>query len=105
MSMVAKCSSTGHVFPYMHTGDFACQCGQVFYPQKGSVEAAELAAKVKASEETDPVNHPTHYKANGIEVIDVIEGFKLNFRLANVVKYVLRCNNKLNRLQDLRKAK
>ena len=54
----------------------------------------------------DPVNNPAHYKSGGIEVIDVIEAFGLdsNFRLANVIKYVLRAGRKGDALQDLEKA-
>jgi hypothetical protein len=53
---------------------------------------------------TDLINHPPHYKADGIEVIDVIEAFDLNYRLGNVVKYVLRHNYKGSPENDLRKA-
>jgi hypothetical protein len=56
------------------------------------------------SETIDMVNHPLHYTVNGIEVINVIENYKLNYRLGNVVKYVLRSDLKGNRLQDLKKA-
>lgn len=55
----------------------------------------------------DLVNHPPHYQANGIEVIDVIEGFDLNFRLGNTTKYILRAGRKgnaRNRIEDLKKA-
>jgi hypothetical protein len=52
----------------------------------------------------DPVHNPSHYKSGGIEVIDVIEAFDLNFRLANVIKYVLRAGRKGDMLQDLEKA-
>lgn len=52
----------------------------------------------------DPVHNPSHYKSGGIEVIDVIEAFNLNFRLANVVKYVLRAGRKGDALEDLEKA-
>ncbi|HUW96995.1 MAG TPA: DUF3310 domain-containing protein [Anaerolineae bacterium] len=53
----------------------------------------------------DPVNRPGHYHKNGIEVIDVIETYaKSDFRLANVLKYVCRCEYKDNKLQDLKKA-
>jgi len=52
----------------------------------------------------DMVNHPPHYTVNGIEVIDVIENYKLNYKLGNVVKYILRADLKGNRLQDLKKA-
>ena len=53
----------------------------------------------------DLVNHPPHYKAGGIEVIDFIEAKDLNFRLANVVKYVSRAGKKdSDPVQDLEKA-
>jgi len=52
----------------------------------------------------DPVNNPSHYTSGGIKVIDVIEAFDLNFRLANVIKYVLRAGRKGDKLQDLEKA-
>lgn len=52
------------------------------------------------------VNHPVHYQSkNGIEAIDVIEAFDLDFCLGNVVKYVLRCGKKDNEIQELEKAK
>lgn len=64
---------------------------------------------------SDPVNHPAHYKgANGLEAIEVIEGFGLGFRIGNAVKYLLRAGRKggtgdpISSLQaeneDLRKA-
>ena len=52
----------------------------------------------------DPVNHPAHYKAGGIETIDFIEAKKLNYNLGNVVKYITRSDLKGNRKQDLEKA-
>ena len=52
----------------------------------------------------DMVNHPPHYTVNGIEVIDVIEGYGLCYLLGNVIKYVLRSNRKGNKKQDLQKA-
>lgn len=54
----------------------------------------------------DVVNHPPHYKSDsGIESIDVIEAFELNFRLGNTIKYVLRHAKKGNPLEDLKKAR
>jgi len=53
---------------------------------------------------SDPVHNPSHYKSGGIEVIDVIEAFELNYRLGNVIKYVLRAGRKDDLLQDLEKA-
>jgi hypothetical protein len=52
----------------------------------------------------EAVNHPPHYQANGIEVIDVIENFDLNFNLGNTVKYVLRAGKKGSKKEDLEKA-
>lgn len=54
---------------------------------------------------SDPVNNPAHYQTkNGLETIDVIEAFELNFHLGNAVKYILRAGKKGNRTEDLRKA-
>ena len=41
----------------------------------------------------DEIN-PQHYKRGPVEVIDVIEGFDLNFHLGQVIKYVLRAGHK-----------
>ena len=54
--------------------------------------------------ESDPVNHPEHYKTGGIETIDFIEGKNLGYNLGNAVKYISRADHKGNRLQDLQKA-
>jgi hypothetical protein len=55
---------------------------------------------------TEAVNHPKHYggKDNPLEVINIINHYKLNFELGNVLKYVLRADKKGNRKQDLQKA-
>ncbi len=54
--------------------------------------------------EYDPIN-PQHYISAKVQVIDVIEGFDLGYRLGNVVKYVLRADKKWNPIEDLKKAK
>ena len=54
---------------------------------------------------TDNVNNPTHYNTGTIEVITVIEDWKLNFNLGNAIKYIGRCEHKENKKQDLEKAK
>ena len=51
------------------------------------------------------VNHPDHYQSDKMEVIDIIEAFKLNFHLGNVIKYITRADKKGNSLKDLEKAK
>jgi len=50
------------------------------------------------------INHPEHYQSNGIEVIDIIDSFNLNFNLGNSIKYILRADKKGNKKQDLEKA-
>ena len=52
----------------------------------------------------DQVDHPKHYCAGAIEVIDVIEDWNLGFCLGNTVKYIARAPHKGTELQDLRKA-
>lgn len=52
----------------------------------------------------DMVNHPAHYNVNGMEVIDIIEGFDLPYHLGNVIKYILRAGRKWDTVEDLKKA-
>jgi hypothetical protein len=53
----------------------------------------------------EKVNHPDHYNAGKIEVIDAIEDWGLDFIEGNVVKYITRAKHKGNTLGDLRKAR
>ena len=50
------------------------------------------------------VNHPSHYNV-GIETIDYIESWEMNFNIGNVIKYITRAGFKENQLEDLEKAK
>jgi hypothetical protein len=54
--------------------------------------------------EKEMVDHPAHYNKhpNGIECIDVVEGF--NFNLGCVIKYIWRAEFKGSRIEDLNKA-
>jgi len=52
----------------------------------------------------DVITKPQHYVHGGIETWDVIEAWRLNYNLGNVVKYISRANHKGNRLEDLKKA-
>jgi hypothetical protein len=54
--------------------------------------------------ESDPVNHPAHYKVGGIETIDFIEAKRFNYNMGNAVKYIARADYKGDRKQDLEKA-
>lgn len=58
---------------------------------------------VEPHEKLSLVNHPKHYQGNGIEVIDIIEAFDLNFIEGNIIKYLLRYKSK-NGLEDLKKS-
>lgn len=55
----------------------------------------------------DPINHPSHYTRGGIETIDVIEAWGLNFHLGNAVKYIARAGFKspTREIEDLKKAR
>ena len=50
------------------------------------------------------VTDPLHYRGKGMQAIDVIEAFELNFSLGNVIKYVLRAGKKHDKKEDLEKA-
>ena len=53
---------------------------------------------------SDPVNSPAHYTnhPSGIECVQVTE--HMNFNRGNAVKYIWRCGDKGNPVEDLRKA-
>ena len=78
----------------------------------GSVEVADNVAILPGyhtfgdgyDRPNDVVDHPHHYQGDGMESIDVIEAFDLDFCLGNTVKYVLRAGKKDDEIQDLRKA-
>jgi hypothetical protein len=52
---------------------------------------------------SDNVNHPSHYNAGSMEVIEAIDGLGLCFCGGNVLKYVARYKHK-NGIEDLKKA-
>lgn len=56
---------------------------------------------------TDNVNHPSHYTDGNIEVIDFIEDKNFNYHRGNVIKYVSRAGKKGpgKELEDLKKAR
>lgn len=56
-------------------------------------------------EKPNNIDHPPHYIANGIEVIDVIEAFGLSFHRGNAIKYLLRAGRKDEIADDLKKAR
>lgn len=42
----------------------------------------------------DVINEPSHYKTGRVDVIDFIEDYTNDFRLANVIKYIARAGKK-----------
>lgn len=64
------------------------------------INAAKIPTQV-----LDNINHPKHYTFGKLEVIAVIEDWRLNFNLGNVVKYIARAPHKEKYLEDLKKAK
>jgi hypothetical protein len=60
---------------------------------------------MKNDQMADMVNNPPHYQTeSGLQPIDVIEKFDLNFNLGNAIKYILRSGKKGSAQQDLQKA-
>ena len=55
-------------------------------------------------DDNDIVDYPKHYNTGKIQPIDVIESWQLDFRLANVVKYIARFKHKGSPEKDLEKA-
>jgi len=55
----------------------------------------------------EKIDHPKHYrKESGIEVIDAIYAWNLDFALGNAIKYIARCGLKGDNTseEDLKKA-
>lgn len=70
---------------------------------KGFANLVEI--KIMANnKEKEAVNNPAHYTAGKYEVIDVLEDWGLDFRLANTVKYIARGPHKGKHFEDLKKA-
>ena len=61
--------------------------------------------KEKEEDTVDVVNKPPHYTKHksGIECIQVTE--HMGFNLGNAVKYIWRCDLKMDAIEDLKKAK
>jgi hypothetical protein len=86
-----------------------CQlCGQGGYTTVSMLANHLIATHDPATAiedpDPDPISCPKHYTHGKIQPIDVIEDWKLGFRLGQVLKYVARCDHKGTALQDLKKA-
>jgi hypothetical protein len=61
--------------------------------------------RIKDVNNNDPVNNPKHYTnhPSGVECIQITE--HMGFNLGNAVKYIWRCDQKLDAIEDLKKAR
>lgn len=98
--------SCPHVGDHVHTRDggvakFVCGLGFA-----GCTNEDPAHAHVKFTPTPDDPVNPSHYKLGGIEVIDAIEAWRLNFNRGQVVKYVARAGHKdpAALITDLEKA-
>lgn len=73
-------------------------CGNYYPALSINIEPALLTSK-------ETINHPNHYNVGGIEAIDFIESWDLNFSLGNAIKYIARAPYKNDEIEDLKKAR
>ena len=67
---------------------------------------SRVAGAVIAPKANDEINHPSHYTAGSIEVIDFLDAWDFPFHLANAIKYICRAGRKDKNalVTDLKKA-
>lgn len=97
------CICFGGLWEWVDEAKWQCDRSHPVWQELRRMLAA-IKWRERRMEMTDNINHPPHYTAGTIEVIDAIEDWQLGFHLGNVVKYVARCAHKGNKLDDLRKA-
>ena len=78
-------------------------CGN-YYPAL-SITNESLVNTITSETPKETVNHPNHYNIGGIEAIDFIESWDLNFSLGNAIKYIARAPYKNDEIEDLKKAR
>jgi len=64
-----------------------------------------MLAQEQEDDKMSMVDHPKHYNIGKMEIIDIIDDWKLGFYEGNIVKYVMRAKHKGKQMQDLEKAK
>jgi len=91
------------IFPPINLLNYPKQYGDYMINEESNVKPVWKPKELPA----DPINNPSHYTHGGIEVLDYIEakGLDKDFHLANVIKYVSRAGYKINKLEDLKKAR
>lgn len=89
---------------FVITNSYQTQIGDRYILEDISTFTFSCDMLTLVKQETEAVNHPSHYN-QGIEAIDIIESWGLNFSLGNAIKYILRSPHKGKELEDLNKAK
>ena len=84
---------------YLVKGEALCSCSW-----DASTEEPKCLGCAKYRTQ-DPINHPSHYVHGKYELLDVLDDWKLDYYLGNVLKYICRHNHKGNPLEDLKKAR
>lgn len=74
-----------------------CKCGMSMLTENHNCSSYKKVSVLEA------INHPEHYN-QGIEAIDIIESWNLNFSLGNAIKYILRAPYKGSKKEDIKKA-
>ena len=107
--VIESCTSNG--FNYIYNviddrwGHYKVREGDVMATLKTKPQETEDIGKNAHQATKEMVNHPAHYGGdNPMEVIKIIDHYKLPFSLGNTIKYVLRSDSKGNKLEDLKKA-
>ena len=102
-----KCGAEGSAETWCTVTDslFAARCQTCKKQSSGESENEAIRLQFDVSEQTDPVEHPTHYikHPSGVECITVTEHF--NFNRGNAIQYVWRAGEKGIEIEDLKKAR
>ena len=107
--VIDSCVSNG--FNYIYNviggrgGHYKVREGDVIIVLKNHTQETEDIGDNVYQATKEMVNHPAHYGGdNPMEVIKIIDHYKLGFALGNCIKYTLRADKKGNKLEDLKKA-
>lgn len=78
---------------------------QRYHESRFKIVKEDLIKKTQTFDNAN-VNHPSHYTAGNIEVIDFIEDKKLGYHRGNAIKYICRAGlkDKNKEIEDLKKA-
>lgn len=83
-----------------------CECARCELFKRAKYESKH--AEASKADPIDLINRPSHYiTPSGLESVDVLEAFELNFHRGTVVTYILRAGRKggpAEELKDLQKA-